>query len=204
MPVVYRITYPNGKIYIGQDRTDSLNYFGSASSRLIEEDFDEAERRDFTIRKEILWYSPNASQAEVTRVEVEFIRRERSNDPRVGYNKWPTRGEPPARPSGVEPRSAHVTSAQVETWILAALDAGKPMTLEEIRGSLWSFYAREAYEPSEALRVGHLISGTLSRLKKRGRVAHLHHRWSIRRKSTRPPVETSTPVGPGKQEAMPI
>ena len=30
MNVIYRITYPNGKIYIGQDRTNSINYFGSA------------------------------------------------------------------------------------------------------------------------------------------------------------------------------
>ena len=39
MSVVYKITYPNGKVYIGQDRTDSINYFGSASSALIAEDF---------------------------------------------------------------------------------------------------------------------------------------------------------------------
>jgi hypothetical protein len=30
--VVYKITYPNGKIYIGSDVTDSANYFGSANS----------------------------------------------------------------------------------------------------------------------------------------------------------------------------
>jgi hypothetical protein len=30
--VVYKITYPNGKIYVGQDVTDSINYFGSAST----------------------------------------------------------------------------------------------------------------------------------------------------------------------------
>jgi len=29
--VVYKITYPNGKIYVGQDLTNSINYFGSAS-----------------------------------------------------------------------------------------------------------------------------------------------------------------------------
>jgi hypothetical protein len=34
LKAVYKITYPNGKIYIGQDRTDTLNYFGSADSRL--------------------------------------------------------------------------------------------------------------------------------------------------------------------------
>jgi hypothetical protein len=29
MDVIYQITYPNGKIYIGQDRTDSINYHQS-------------------------------------------------------------------------------------------------------------------------------------------------------------------------------
>ena len=54
MMVIYKITYPNGKIYVGQDRTDSINYFGSASSKLIAEDFTREQRRDFTIRKEIV------------------------------------------------------------------------------------------------------------------------------------------------------
>lgn len=51
--VVYRITYPNGEIYVGQDVTDSINYFGSASSALIAADFTREQRRDFTIRREI-------------------------------------------------------------------------------------------------------------------------------------------------------
>jgi hypothetical protein len=72
--VVYKITYPNGKIYVGQDRTNTLTYFGSVDSRLIERDFNLEQRRDFTVRKEILWESETASRAEVTRVEVEFIR----------------------------------------------------------------------------------------------------------------------------------
>jgi hypothetical protein len=29
MNVIYKITYPNGKICVGQDRADSINYFGS-------------------------------------------------------------------------------------------------------------------------------------------------------------------------------
>jgi hypothetical protein len=37
--VVYKVTYPNGKIYVGQDRTDSISCFGSASSALIAKDF---------------------------------------------------------------------------------------------------------------------------------------------------------------------
>jgi hypothetical protein len=89
VPVVYKITYPNGKIYVGQDRTDTLNYFGSADSRLIEADFSPEQRRDFVIRKEILWESATASHSEVSRIEVQFIRDLRSNDPSVGYSQWP-------------------------------------------------------------------------------------------------------------------
>src|SRR5215831_468000 len=50
--IIYKITYPNGKIYIGQDVTDSINYFGSANSELIAADFTREQRRDFSIRRE--------------------------------------------------------------------------------------------------------------------------------------------------------
>lgn len=89
MKVIYKITYPNGKIYIGKDLTDSINYFGSADSTLIEKDFTREQRRDFTIRKEILWESEDASDTEVNQKEVELIQKYRSNDPSVGYNHWP-------------------------------------------------------------------------------------------------------------------
>jgi hypothetical protein len=89
MKVIYKITYPNGKVYIGKDLTDSINYFGSADSKLIEADFPREQRRDFTIRREILWESETASDQEVSAKEVEFIRSFRSNDPAVGYNRWP-------------------------------------------------------------------------------------------------------------------
>ena len=54
MKVIYKITYPNGKIYVGKDLTDTINYFGSANHTLIAADFNRAQRRDFTIRKEII------------------------------------------------------------------------------------------------------------------------------------------------------
>jgi hypothetical protein len=54
MKVICKITYPNGKIYIGQDETDSINYFGSTSIKLIEKDFTREQRKDFVIGKEIL------------------------------------------------------------------------------------------------------------------------------------------------------
>jgi hypothetical protein len=45
--------------------------------------------RDFKVRKEVLCFSPDADQSEVTTVEVERIRRQRSNGPDIGYNRWP-------------------------------------------------------------------------------------------------------------------
>ena len=89
MKVIYKITYPNGKIYIGKDLTDSINYFGSANSAIIAQDFTREQRRDFVIRREILWESDTASDAEVNAKEVAFIKSFRSNDPVIGYNRWP-------------------------------------------------------------------------------------------------------------------
>ncbi len=89
MKIVYKITYANGKIYVGKDLTDSINYFGSAEHALIARDFTREQRRDFAIRKEILWESETATDGEVNQKEIEYIRMLRSNDPDVGYNRWP-------------------------------------------------------------------------------------------------------------------
>ena len=89
MKVVYKITYPNGKIYIGKDLTNTLNYFGSACGKLIERDFSEEEQQDFTIRKEIIWKSHFASNAEVNQKEISLIREYKSNNPDIGYNQIP-------------------------------------------------------------------------------------------------------------------
>ena len=61
--VVYKIVYPNGKIYIGQDQTDNINYFGSADSRLIADDFTREQRQSLTVTREILWESETATRA---------------------------------------------------------------------------------------------------------------------------------------------
>jgi hypothetical protein len=89
MKVIYKITYPNGKIYIGKDLIGSVTYFGSVDFRLVQSDFTPQQSRDFTVRKEILWQSETATDQEVNAKEVEFIRSFRSNDPAVGYNRWP-------------------------------------------------------------------------------------------------------------------
>jgi len=90
MKVIYKITYPNGKIYIGSDLTDTLNYFGSANSRLIEEDFTREQRRDFTVRKEILLEFPDTTDnSEMHRHEIALILEYGANDPSKGYNRNP-------------------------------------------------------------------------------------------------------------------
>ena len=89
LKVIYKITYPNGKIYIGQDVTDTINYFGSADGKIIEKDFTMEQRKDFTIRKAILWESDTSTQQEVNKKEIEFILKYNSNDPTIGYNKRP-------------------------------------------------------------------------------------------------------------------
>ena len=71
LKIIYKITYPNGKIYIGKDLTNSINYWGSASSELIEKDFTDEERQDMTIRREILFSSSDVS--EINKIEHKII-----------------------------------------------------------------------------------------------------------------------------------
>ncbi|WP_041280435.1 GIY-YIG nuclease family protein [Desulfosudis oleivorans] len=92
MKQIYMITYPTGKIYIGKDTIGSHRYFGSPDMAIINEDFQnlpESVRKDYTVRKQILWESKTATDEELSAKEVEFIRQYRSNDPAVGYNRWP-------------------------------------------------------------------------------------------------------------------
>ena len=89
MKWIYKITYPNGKIYIGKDLTGTFRYFGSVDNKLLEQDFSEDEKKDFTIRRQILWQSKNATDEEVNKKEVEFILKYKSNEPEIGYNRWP-------------------------------------------------------------------------------------------------------------------
>ncbi|HTW64250.1 MAG TPA: hypothetical protein VME17_06520 [Bryobacteraceae bacterium] len=85
--VIYKITYPNGKIYVGQDLTGSISYFGSPNKKVVEADFTQEQARDFTLRKQILWESKSATNEEVDAKEIEFILALRSNEPAIGYNR---------------------------------------------------------------------------------------------------------------------
>ena len=89
MKVIYKVTYPNGKIYVGQDVTDSINYFGSAILGIDAADFTREQRRDFTVRRELVWESETATKSEVNLKEIELINAFRSNNPAIGYNRRP-------------------------------------------------------------------------------------------------------------------
>jgi hypothetical protein len=101
---IYKITFPNGKIYVGMDLTGTFRYFGSWSSTLVAADFTEDQQRDFTIKREILWRSDDASDAEVRQKEIEYIRASRSNEPAIGYNGSPRRGPKSGQESAIDRR----------------------------------------------------------------------------------------------------
>jgi len=89
MKVIYKITYPNGKIYIGSDLTNNINYFGSANNKIISEDFTKKQRKNFTIKRQILWESKTATKSKVIKKEMELIIYHKSNNPEIGYNRSP-------------------------------------------------------------------------------------------------------------------
>jgi hypothetical protein len=67
------------------------SYLGSPSIRakeLINADLAE-HRLDFTVRKEILWESDSATDAEARAIEVKLIRETGANNPAIGYNLTP-------------------------------------------------------------------------------------------------------------------
>jgi hypothetical protein len=93
MKVVYKITYPNGKIYVGQDTTDSLmTYFGSGDHNYINDDPTLKGLKSFCIHKEILWESETATPQELKDKEDALIRELGANDPGKGYNLRPKLG----------------------------------------------------------------------------------------------------------------
>ncbi len=92
MKQIYKITYPTGKIYIGKDSVGSYRYYGSPDMNVVNLDFQNLSdeiRRDYTIRKEILWESIDCEESTLSAKEVKFIRKFQSNNPNIGYNRWP-------------------------------------------------------------------------------------------------------------------
>ncbi|TXT44965.1 MAG: hypothetical protein FD137_1466 [Spirochaetes bacterium] len=83
---VFKLTFPNRKIFIGKDEKGFLTYFGGFNQEEVESDYRNIVMPSFTIKKEILWESENAEEAEIDAVVESYIRMFRSDDPRFGYN----------------------------------------------------------------------------------------------------------------------
>ena len=65
-----------------------MPYFGSPSAD-IAADITPDQRRDVTIREQILWESSEATDAEARAMEVRLIRELRANSSEVGHNRCP-------------------------------------------------------------------------------------------------------------------
>jgi hypothetical protein len=93
MKQIYKITYfPTNKIYIGKLAYESFRYFGSPDIDVVNEDFrklPKESQKKYLVSKEILWESDDCTDSELAKKEVEFICKFQSNDPEIGYNRWP-------------------------------------------------------------------------------------------------------------------
>jgi hypothetical protein len=90
MKYIYKITYPNDKIYVGQDVTESfMTYFGSGNKDYINSDFTKEQFQSFSVKKEILWSAETIAPHELMEMENEFIEKLGANDPEKGYNLYP-------------------------------------------------------------------------------------------------------------------
>lgn len=114
---IYKITYPNGMIYVGSDLRGDTHYCGSPMSarQQIADDLGiklsdvpryplpcervitrqgnhvriEIPHLKLLIHKDILWESATATDTEVRRLEMMFIRETGANNPNWGYNRSP-------------------------------------------------------------------------------------------------------------------
>lgn len=87
MPYIYKTTFPNGKIYIGSDITDSVKYLGSPKcEELILKEHSLYTGLKLNFEKEILIYFEKIDRKELLKIESEYIQKFKSNDSKIGYN----------------------------------------------------------------------------------------------------------------------
>lgn len=87
MKQIFKITFPNNKIYIGKDLSGTLTYFGSFDPLSVKADYVNIRISNFTLKKEILWESETADESELSRREAQYIAIFGSTNPRIGYNR---------------------------------------------------------------------------------------------------------------------
>jgi hypothetical protein len=93
---VFKITFPNGKIYVGSDtastaRLDFFKYFGSPlkarKEMLAEMNEYLTGAAAYVLRKEILHSKADVTVGEILQIEQQFIRNLNAKDPSIGYNR---------------------------------------------------------------------------------------------------------------------
>jgi hypothetical protein len=90
--IIYKVTFPNKKIYIGLVSSHSTRwpcYFGSVHPYYVEQDFTPDELAHFTLTRDEIWASETAMHSDALKKETELIKEYQSNDPKIGYNRRP-------------------------------------------------------------------------------------------------------------------
>lgn len=93
---VFKITFPNNKIYIGSDtaktaRLDFFKYFGSpikAKNDMLRELGEYLTNTTaYILKKEILYAKENVRVSDILQIEQQFIREFQAKKPDIGYNR---------------------------------------------------------------------------------------------------------------------
>lgn len=93
---VFKVTFPNGKIYIGSDtalnaKIDFFKYFGSPKKGKNDMYNDLKEYIDqkipYKVQKEILYAAENLKIGDILKAEQYYIKYFNSKDPCIGYNR---------------------------------------------------------------------------------------------------------------------
>lgn len=88
---VYKITFPNGKIYIGIDYSEQAcpwQYLGSSSNKQLQIDCHHfrQQHKQWVIKQEILFESTTCTKAQLRQIEHEKILYYQATNPDIGYN----------------------------------------------------------------------------------------------------------------------
>jgi hypothetical protein len=92
---IYKITFLNGKIYIGSDHQKNIDvvgkfYLGSFNEEYVYNDLLKCGwngQKPFYVSKEIIWESNDTTKSELTKKEMLLIKQHKSNDFNIGYNR---------------------------------------------------------------------------------------------------------------------
>jgi len=93
---VFKITFPNKKIYIGSDtastaRLNFFKYFGTPQKAKTEMLSEMGEyltgSKAYVLKKEILHAQENVRVGDILQIEQQFIKALNAKDPSVGYNR---------------------------------------------------------------------------------------------------------------------